>query len=165
MFSGGIALFLKLSPLFVNAIMGLVVANLPGSKNRIFSLLGRLEKPFYIVFLILAGAIWRPGSAWALPLAALYLGLRLFGKTAGGVLAARAAPEGSRPPRVVGLGLISQGGIAIAMVMNYYQLSSAAVTDVVVTTVLVAVILNELASPSLAKAVLSRAGEIERWPA
>jgi hypothetical protein len=49
--------------------------------------------------------------------------------------------------------------------MNYYQLSSAAVTEVVVTTVLVAVILNELASPFLAGTVLGRAGEIERWPA
>ena len=55
--------------------------------------------------------------------------------------------------------------IAIAMVMNYYQLSSAPVTNAVVTTVLLAVILNELASPYLARAVLRRAGEIERWPA
>jgi Kef-type K+ transport system membrane component KefB len=164
-FSGGIALFFKLSPLFVNTIMGMVVANLPGSKNRIFNLLARLEKPFYIVFLILAGAIWRPGSTWALPLAVLYLVLRSIGKVSGGYLAARAAPSDSRPPPTVGLGLISQGGIAIAIVMNYYQLSSAAVTDVVVTTVLIAVILNELASPFLARTVLSRAGEIERWPA
>ena len=164
-FSGGIALSFKLSPLFVNTLMGLVVANLPGSRNRIFNLLARLEKPFYVVFLILAGAIWRPGSPWGLALAALYLGLRLIGKFSGGYLAARTAPESTRPPLTVGLGLISQGGIAIAMVMNYYQLSSAEVTDVVVTTVLVAVILNELASPFLARVVLRRAGEMERWPA
>ncbi len=164
-FAGGIALFLRLSPLFVNAIMGMVVANLPGSKNRIFQLLARLEKPFYIVFLILAGAIWHPGSTWAIPLAMLYLGLRLVGKLCGGYLAARAAPDESRPPGVLGLGLVSQGGIAIAMVMNYYQLSSGTVTDVVVTTVLIAVILNELASPYLARVVLGKAGEIPRWPA
>jgi Kef-type K+ transport system membrane component KefB len=164
-FSGGIALSFKLSPLFVNTLMGLVVANLPGSRNRIFNLLARVEKPFYVVFLILAGAIWRPASPWGLPLAILYLGLRLIGKVSGGCLAARIAPASTRPPLTVGLGLISQGGIAIAMVMNYYQLSSAAVTDAVVTTVLIAVILNELASPFLARAVLRRAGEIERWPA
>ena len=51
--------------------------------------------------------------------------------------------------------------MAIAMVMNYYQLSSVPVTEVVVTAVLIAVIINELAGPSLAKFVLSRAGEIE----
>jgi Kef-type K+ transport system membrane component KefB len=160
-FSGGIALYFKLSPLFINTIMGLVAANLPGSKDRIFNLLVRLEKPFYIVFLILAGAIWQPGSPWTLPLAALYLGLRFVGKVSGGYLAARVSAQESRPPFGLGWGLISQGGMAIAMVMNYYQLSSAPVTGVVVTTVLIAVILNELTSPSLAEAVLRKAGEIQ----
>ncbi len=162
LFSSGIALYLKLSPLFINAIMGMLVANLPGSRDRIFGLVVRLEKPFYLVFLILAGAIWRPGSAWALPLAAVYLGLRFTGKIAGGALAAGVATPDARPPLGLGLGLISQGGMAIAMVMNYYQLSSGPVTDVVVTIVLIAVILNELAGPSLAMTLLRRAGEIAR---
>ena len=52
--------------------------------------------------------------------------------------------------------------MAVAMVMNYYQLSSTEVTGVVVTTVLIAVILNELASPPLVRRVLREAGEIER---
>jgi hypothetical protein len=159
-FSSGIALYLELSPLFINTTMGLVVANLPGSKNRIFNLLARLEKPFYIVFLVLAGAIWRPGSPWVLPLAALYLSLRLVGKLGGGYLAARAAARDSRPPRGLGFGLVSQGGMAVAMVMNYYQLSSTEMTSAVVTTVLLAVILNELLSPALAKSVLRTAHEI-----
>jgi hypothetical protein len=159
-FSSGIALYLELSPLFINTMMGLTVANLPGSKDRIFNLLIRLEKPFYIVFLVLAGAIWRPGSPWALPLATLYLALRLVGKLGGGYLAARAAADDSRPPRGLGLGLVSQGGMAVAMVMNYYQLSSTELANAVVTTVLLAVILNELVSPSLAKSVLRTAREI-----
>jgi hypothetical protein len=162
LFSSGIALYLNLSPLFINAVMGLLIANLRGSKDRIFSLLVRLEKPFYIVFLILAGAIWQPGSAWALPLAAVYLGLRFVGKLSGGALAARAAADAVRPPLAMGLGLVSQGGMAIAMVMNYYQLSTGPVTDVVVTVVLISVILNELAGPALAMRLLRAAGEVER---
>jgi Kef-type K+ transport system membrane component KefB len=43
-FSGGIALSFKLAPLFVNTLMGLVVANLPGSRNRIFNLLARTRE-------------------------------------------------------------------------------------------------------------------------
>jgi hypothetical protein len=159
-FSSGIALYLELSPLFVNATMGITMANLPGSKDRIFNLVARLERPFYIVFLILAGAIWRPGSPWALPLAALYLSLRLVGKLGGGYLAARLATDDFRPPAGLGLGLVSQGGIAVAMVMDYYQLGSTELTGVVVTTVLIAVIFNELVSPSLARHVLRTAGEI-----
>jgi hypothetical protein len=162
LFSSGIALYLNLSPLFINAVMGLLIANLRGSKDRIFSLLVRLEKPFYIVFLILAGAIWQPGSAWALPLAAVYLGLRFLGKLSGGALAARSARDVIRPPLGMGLGLVSQGGMAIAMVMNYYQLSTAPVTDVVVTVVLIGVILNELAGPALAMRLLRSAGEVAR---
>jgi Kef-type K+ transport system membrane component KefB len=159
-FSSGIALYLELSPLFVNAMMGITVANLPGSNDRIFNVLVRLERPFYIVFLILAGAIWRPGSPWALPLAALYLSLRLVGKLGGGYLAARLATDDFRPPLGLGMGLVSQGGIAVAMVMDYYQLGSTELTGVVVTTVLIAVIFNELISPSLARHVLRTAGEI-----
>jgi len=160
--SSGIALYFKLSPLFINAIMGMLIANLPGSKDRIFGLSVRLERPFYIVFLILAGAIWRPGSAWALPLAALYLLLRLAGKLVGGFAAARASGAGEELPDGLGLGLIAQGGMAVAMVMNYYPLGSGAMTDVVVTIVLVGVILNELVGPSLAMLLLRRAGEIPR---
>ena len=116
--------------------------------------------------------VWQSAPGWTvvrlgilvlqglLPLAALYLCLRLLGKTVGGVLAARMAADEPRPPLRLGLGLVSQGGIAVAMVMNYYQLSSAAMTDVVVNTVLIAVILNELASPSLVRNVLREAGEI-----
>jgi hypothetical protein len=162
LFSSGIALYFKLSPLFINAIMGMLIANLPGSKARISGVLVRLERPFYIVFLILAGAIWRPGSTWALPLAALYLLLRFGGKLTGGFLAARSAGPGDRLPDGLGLGLIAQGGMAVAMVMNYYPLGSAPMTDVVVTIVLVGVILSELAGPSLAMVLLRRTGEIAR---
>ena len=60
----------------------------------------------------------------------------------------------------LGMGLVSQGGIAVAMVMDYYQLGSSELTGAVVTTVLIAVIFNELVSPSLARHVLRTAGEI-----
>jgi hypothetical protein len=159
-FSSGIALALDLSPLFINTMMGVTVANLTGSRNRIFNFLARLERPFYILLVVLAGSIWRPGSPWVLLLAAFYLGLRALGKLGGGRLAVRAAASGTRPPASLGLGLLSQGGMAVAMVMNYHQLSSAPVTAAVVTTVLLAVIGNELISPSMAKRVLRTAGEV-----
>lgn len=160
--SSGVALFLELSPLFVNAITGLLIANLNGAKDRIFTLLARLEKPVYLVFLVLAGAVWHADPAWAFPLGAVYLLLRFAGKMGGGFLAARVAPPEVPAPSGLGLGLIAQGGMAIAMVMNYYQLSDAPITDAVVTIVLVGVIASELVAPSLAVRLLRRSGEIER---
>ena len=156
-FSGGISLYFRLSPLFINMVIGITAANLPGSKERIFNLLARMEKPIYIIFLILAGAIWHLGSPWAIMLSIIYVALRCAGKILGGFLASGTVPKQSRPSPWLGLGLISQGGIVIAMVMSYYQLSGSIVTDVVVTIVLVSVILNELAGPSLAGNLLKRA--------
>jgi Kef-type K+ transport system membrane component KefB len=161
LFTAGVAFSLNLSALFMCMTMGLVATNLPGSKARIQSLLAGLEKPFYIVFLLLAGAVWHLGSTWALPLAGLYLALRLSGKLAGGWLAVRSAPSTRDLPASLGLGLIPQGGVVIAMVVSTYQASAGAVVEIVVTAVLLCVILSELLGPSLAVHLLRKEGEIE----
>ena len=168
LFSSGLALTFRLSPLLINLVLGMVAANLPGAQTRIFNLLTRLEKPFYVLFLVLAGAIWKPASGWALALAGGYLVLRLLGKLSGGYLAAYVAadprPPGladPHPPGTLGLGLLSQGGVVLAMVMSYHQLAPSKVTGLVVTAVLAAVIVNELAAPGLVRRVLRRAGEID----
>jgi hypothetical protein len=156
LFASGLALYLRLSPLYVNLVMGVVAANQPGSKTRILNLLTRLEKPFYVVFLVLAGAIWQLDTTWALPLAALCFGLRLAGKVGGGVLASRATSLRPRPSLLLGLGLVSQGGVVIAMVMSYYQLSSFDLAEVVVTAVLLGVLFSELFGPAAALLLLRR---------
>ncbi len=61
------------------------------------------------------------------------------------------------------MGMFSRAEMmAVAMVMNYYPLGSGPMTDVVVTIVLLGVIVNELAGPSLAMLLLRRTGEITR---
>ena len=90
-------------------------------------------------------------SAWA---------VETFARKGSSGLAARLATDDFRPPLGLGMGLVSQGGIAVAMVMDYYQLGSTELTGLVVTIVLIAVIVNELVSPSLARHVLRTAGEI-----
>jgi len=161
LFSGGLAQYFRLSPLFICMILGITMANLPGARDRVFAVLAGLEHPFYIVLLILAGAIWRVGTPWAWIFAALYLCLRTGGKLLGAYLALRAAAGELRAPRRMGLGLVSQGGIAVAIVINYQQVFPTDLSGVVVTSVLTAVIINELISPTLTKNVLVRAGEIE----
>jgi len=153
-FSGGISLYFKLSPLFINMIMGLAAANLPGSKDRILNLLTHLEKPFYIVFLILAGAAWQLGSPWAFLGALAYLLARFVGKLLGGALAARMAKPRRAFPHGLGLGMISQGGMVIAMVISYQQLHASQVGHVIVTMVLVGVLLSELMGSEFAKKLL-----------
>ncbi len=161
LFSGGTALYFRLSPLFVNMVMGVVMANLPGARDRVFHLLARLEKPCYLVLLILAGAFCDLGMSWALLLIPTVVLLRGLGKLAGGLLGARMAPPEVGAPASMGLGLMSQGGMAVAMVLTYAQVRAGPESGAVVTAVLASVILNELASPSLIRVVLRRAGVTE----
>ncbi|MBC8231583.1 cation:proton antiporter [bacterium] len=155
-FSGGIALYLNLSPLFVNFIIGMVIANLSHAKNRIASILLSGEKSVYIIFLILVGATWHLGSAWAFALAGIYFVIRLIGKICGGYLATRMFKTVLNVPASVGLGLVSQGGMAIVIVINFQQVYHSVLTNVVVTMVLLATLVNEIISPALAQRVLKQ---------
>jgi len=162
LFASGISLYFRLSPLVTTMIVGITVANLPGSNSRIFPMLSSIEKPLYVIFLVLAGAIWHPGGLTkALPLVALYLLSRFAGKIAGGYLASAASGLVPRPPSLLGAGLVSQGGIVIAMVMSFYQLGGGPETEIITSVVIIGVIFNELVAPGLAARLLRRAGEVD----
>jgi Kef-type K+ transport system membrane component KefB len=159
-FGGGASLYFGLSPLFINMVAGIAAANLPGSKDRVFMALFSQEKPFYIVFLTLAGALWQPASMTTLYLAIVYMLSRIIGKLAGGFLAARVAGKGSAFTPWVGAGLISQGGIAVAMAVEIY-LSQSSWGSSVASFLITAVIINEVASPAMAAKLAPEPGKGE----
>lgn len=154
LFAGGIAMYLKLSPLFVNMMIGITMANLPGAHDRLFNLLIRLEKPFYLLLLILAGAIWRIDSLVVVGFAAAYLLLRTGGKALGGYFVSRIVAPEVNAPRSTGFALTSLGGVAIAIVLSYYELYPGPETQWVVTAVLGTVMVNEFLSPGMIRLVL-----------
>jgi len=154
-FSGGIAAYLHLAPLFVCMVMGILVVNLSPARERVMETLVGAEKPVYLILLVLAGATWRVGGAEVFLLAGVYWSARLVGKMLGGYLAIRnlaAFPC----PRTVGVTLVSQGGVAVAMVLGFQRAYPSDVTDTVVAIVLLAVMVNELISPYLARRVFDR---------
>ncbi|MBW2525404.1 MAG: hypothetical protein JRI23_14555 [Deltaproteobacteria bacterium] len=154
LFAGGIATYLKLSPLFVNMMLGITMANLPGAHDRLFNLLIRLEKPFYLLLLILAGAIWHVGSLTIVGFASVYLLLRMAGKALGGYLASHIVTPEVNAPRTMGFALTSLGGVAIAIVLSYYTLFPGDLNQWVVTAVLGTVMANEFLSPGMIRLVL-----------
>ncbi|MBP7292129.1 MAG: hypothetical protein KBB21_36220 [Nannocystaceae bacterium] len=84
-FAAGIASELYLSPLVVCFIVGMLLTNFPGDyKARLVDNLARLEMPIYLVFLIVAGAMWRPTTlgwlAMVVLLVARYVGRWLGGR-------------------------------------------------------------------------------------
>jgi len=165
-FASGSALQLQLSPLFVSVIMGAVVANLSPDPQRAFRVLQNWEKPIYVVFLMLAGALLSFSTLWIALLAVAYALVRGGGKVLGNLVMIRLLPLRFAPPRRFGLGLIPQGGISLAMaisgVLTYggLMLDEGDAADLLFAVVVLGVILSELTGPFFTRNILQRAGEI-----
>ncbi len=166
-FAAGSALYLGLSALFVCATAGAVVANLSPLRRRVYALLGAWEKPIYVVLLILAGALMEFPSWLVLPFALGYFLVRGLAKLAAGLLARPILGRRLEVPHRLGLGLIPQGGISLAMVISgaltYGSFSSpgAGAARVLLSSVVLAVVASELTGPFLTRSLLRRAGEIQ----
>jgi Kef-type K+ transport system membrane component KefB len=114
-FAGGAAAYLSLSPIVVAFVAGVMVANLPGSlKEQLQPTLRRFERPIYLLFLFVVGAIWNVADwrSWALAL--LFAAMRLAGKYLGARLTFRREDLESRRA----LALAPMGPIAIAIVVS-----------------------------------------------
>ncbi|MDH5758635.1 MAG: cation:proton antiporter [Gemmatimonadota bacterium] len=165
-FSAGAALQLGLSPLFVSMVMGAVVANMAPDRQRIHRILQRWEKPVYLIFLLLAGALLSFPTAWVFPLAVLYTVLRGLAKVAATAVLVDLVRLEFPVPRRLGLGLIPQGGIPLAMavsgVLMYSDLTVAGVDaeTTLFAVIVLGVVMSELAGPFLTGKVLRRAGEL-----
>lgn len=165
-FASGAALQLQLSPLFVSVVMGAVVANFSPEPQRVFRVLQEWEKPIYVVFLMIAGALLDFSTPWIAVFGLGYAILRGVGKVLGTMAMVRVLPLDVTPPKQLGLGLIPQGGISLAMaisgVLTYggLVLSGRDAADFLFAVVVLGVILSELSGPFFTLNVLKRAGEI-----
>ncbi len=164
-FAAGAALQWGLSPLFVSVTMGAVVANFGRDRQRVFSLLQKWEKPVYLTFLLLAGALLRTPTVTVVLLAVGYALLRALSKGVAGAVVST-LPVGFPVPRRFGLGLVPQGGISLAMavsgVLMYPQLQFGgnAAEAALFTVIVIGVTISELVGPLLTVQLLRRAGEI-----
>ena len=165
-FAAGAALQWGLSPLFVSVTMGAVVANFGTARRRIMPFLQRWEKIVYVTFLLLAGALLRIPTWIVFPAALGYAFLRFVAKVAAAGVMVSVLRYGGEIPRRLGLGLIPQGGISIAMaasgVLMYSEPRIAGVDGeaAVFAVILMGVVLSELVGPFLTMSLLTRAGEL-----
>ncbi len=157
---------MQLSPLFVAVVMGVVVANFSRDPQRAFQVLQRWEKPVYVVFLMLAGALLTFSTVWVALLAVGYALVRGVGKVLANLVMVRIIPLGFSPPRRFGLGLIPQGGISLAMaisgVLAYggLMVNGRDAGDLLFAVVVIGVVISELIGPFFTLNILRRAGEI-----
>ena len=168
-FTGGIAAYLHLSTIFVSAIAGITYANLPrvhGLASASHALIA-VERPFYLVLLLIVGSLWKPKFDWLLIFAIFYVLIRISGKLLGGYIIHLSFPDKEKPQKWVGLGLIAQGGMVIAVILNFQLAYTQTIQspggsnlldiNVSVSIILISVIINEFISPSLLNFIVNRA--------
>jgi len=142
--TSGLAATHHFSPLLANAITGFFLGNTTRYRDRILSMVIILEKPLYLLLLILLGARAIPFSRELLLTAALYLALRSTAKLGGGCLISL-LHTGISLPKHAGTGLMEQGGLALALCFDAQHTFADPVTHNAVTAILLASLISDLA--------------------
>jgi hypothetical protein len=156
-FVSGAAFYFNLSPLYVSMVMGITYSNLTKIHEKLYPLLLSVEKPLYIVFLILIGAIWE--FKFDITITFLILSF-LCVRTLGYVLPMRPFRfllKFPFPlPHLFGFSFLSFGGIGIAFAVSLKLAYSVELTEVFLSVALISIIVSDFFSPWFLKISLSR---------
>jgi len=147
-FVSGAAAFFNLPSLYICMVMGITFSNLTRIQEKFYPLILSTEKPFYIIFLILIGALWEFNLDYKVALlVAVLLILRVVGYSFPLPLFGKLLRFPFPLPAVFGLSFFSSGGIAIAFIVSLKLVYPFPLIDVFVSVALIATVLSELLSP------------------
>lgn len=165
-FCGGLADFLGLSPLLAGLAAGFAVVNRDRRDVRAFRALNDFEPPIYGIFFALAGVqLHLSELASAGLLAAVYIVARAAGKYFGARWGALSAGYESARANLVGLGLLPQAGLAIALAYVIRQDPTLdPIRSVLLNVIIASVVVNELVGPPLVSLMAHRTGEVPTRP-
>ncbi|MBL0716437.1 MAG: hypothetical protein JJV89_00160 [Desulfosarcina sp.] len=155
-FTGGTARVLNFSPLLINFLAGFSLINLTRNEDRLFAVFVSIEKPVYLLLLIFLGVSWNFATIWMLFPAAAYCILRFFGKLSGGYLITRMNSEMQKYPSLLGIGLLCQGGLPLAILFDFQKEFSGYNISMLAGMVLISVIYNDILSTNLLQRLLER---------
>jgi hypothetical protein len=154
--SCGMASLLHFSPLLTNFVIGIGIVNTSREKERIFHILIAIEKPVYLLLLVFLGASWRTDSLWFPVLAVFYTLCRFSGKWLGGFIISLLYSNTSKYSPHMGLGLLAQGGLPLAILVEFEQQFPYDFTTGVICTGILAVIYNDIVSPYFLRYLVTR---------
>jgi hypothetical protein len=144
-FASGIAFYCHQSVLFLATLSGFMIAN-RNHASHLYKLMLILEKPVYVVLLILAGAMVDTISASAVWLGVIYVSVRLFVKLTAGIFTASFYRKKTPISPAFGVGLLSQGGISLAIAVSYRTALQGPYADLILFVILVSIFINEILS-------------------
>jgi Kef-type K+ transport system membrane component KefB len=128
--SAGMSGYLGISPLVSCAIAGALLTNLPHKNfERLKTTMVTVERPLYLIFLLIAGALWDPTAWQGWVLAPVFVFARVSGKVMGGYVAKYFGPAELPDAGTLGLALSPQSPIAIAIIVSYATLYKSQTGD------------------------------------
>ena len=144
--AAGMSSYLRLSPIAVCFLAGALIFNFPGTwKEQVRLALVRLERPVYLVFLVIAGALWSPGAWQGWVLLVLFVAARLIGKILGVYLLRQQNLGELSDEEQTRIAVAPMGALAIAIVVNAQDLYTGSTVSWMVTTVIGGAIASEIA--------------------
>ncbi len=167
----GLSTTLHISLILTNMLVGFVFVN-TGRERVVHRVSERITESImpiiFILFFFLAGAHLKLGQLPSLGMiGVIYIVFRSLGLIGGAKLGAAIGRMETKIRKYLGLGILSQAGVAIGLSLVAKQRLSAiatshaiAVGEAVITTVAVTSIFFEIIGPILTKIALERAGEI-----
>ncbi|MBU2515435.1 hypothetical protein KJ966_29315 [bacterium] len=145
---GGIAHQLNNSPLIAGLTCGIIAANFCRHRLRALQIVVQAEKSIYILLLLIAGAMWKFKLDLSLVIGIIYFLTRVIAKVIGAFASTRIFTPIYKVPAKIGLGLISEGGLVIAIVLNF-RFFYPSVANSLITIVIVSILASEIISPWL----------------
>lgn len=145
---GGLSHQLETSPLISGLICGVILANFCRHRLRALQIAAQAEKSIYIILLLIVGAMWQAKLDISLVLGSLYFLVRTFAKVVGAFVATHIFKPKYDVPAKLGLGLISEGGLVMAIILNF-KFSFPVVVNPLITIVVISVLASEILSPRL----------------
>ena len=161
----GAANYVGMSALLPGFLLGFILVNTTRQRDLVGELLGKVDRPLYFLMLVCAGALWTPTATDVFVPVLGFLVFRLAGKVGGGYVAAKANGVEEVFGRRWGFALIGQGGVAIALALDYLLSPTAIMADMVFTAALCSVLLTDLFSARLARDVVASLPEEIELPA
>ncbi len=147
-FVSGASFYFNLLPLYMSMVMGITYSNLTRIHERLYPLLLSTEKPLYITFLILIGALWEISFDYKLALLVLLMILlRIIGYFLPLPLFKVILDFPLRLPIRFGFSFLSSGGIGLAFAVSLKLAFPLPLTDVFLSAALFGILITELISP------------------
>jgi len=153
--ASGASYYLNLSPIFTTLVLGVILANSGSSHRDVTRMLLATERPVYLALLLFAGAAWSPGTVDVLFVAPVFVLVRLAARFLGGKTAGEHVAPAELRTHGLARGLLSQGGLAVAIALNYSQVHPELDSRLLLTATLLSVLLFEMVASGEAAVFLA----------